>query len=166
MADQLAKFQNIDEVNQVLDALGKRIGGKFLRGVLRKAAKPLVKAAKEKSSAHDKTGETTKSIGVVQVRASETAAAIKVGPRRSKPYKGHTAHFQEYGTAPHTITAPPGKVLKLHGGKVAETVHHPGQAATPFMRPAVDEQLPAVLAEIKTGLRAALDNNFKDVNFD
>jgi HK97 gp10 family phage protein len=165
MADQLATFKGIEEINQVFDALGKRIGGKYLKGVLTKAAKPLVAAAKRHSSHADVTGETTKSIGVVQVRASEKAATIKVGPRRSKPYKGHTAHFQEYGTAPHTITAKPGKFLNVNGHPV-KSVQHPGQAAAPFMRPAVDEQLPAVLEEIKAGLREALNNNFKDVIFD
>lgn len=165
MADQLAKFTGIEEINQVLDALGKRIGGRYLRGVLTKAARPLVAAAKRHSSNADVTGETTKSIGVVRVSASEKAATIKVGPRRSRPFKGHTAHLQEYGTAPHTITAAPGKFLNVQGRPV-KSVQHPGQAAQPFMRPAVDEQLPAVLEAIRTGLRDALNNNFKDVNFD
>lgn len=165
MADQLVKFQGIPEVNQALDALGKRIGGRFLRAVLTKAARPLVVAAKRNASNADVTGDTTKSIGVIRARVSEKNASVQVGPRRGKPYKGHTAHLQEYGTAPHTITAKPGKFLATPFGP-RKTVQHPGAAAQPFMRPAVDEQLPNVLAEIRRGLQEALRNNFKDVNFD
>lgn len=165
MADSLVKFQGIEELNQVLDALGKRIGGRFLRGVLTKAARPLVAAAKRHSSNADVTGETTKSIGVVRVRADLQTVVIKVGPRRSRPFKGQHAHLLEFGVGPHTITAEPGKFLNVRGRPV-KRVQHPGFAAQPFMRPAVDEQLPAVLEEIKTGLREALNNNFQDVNFD
>ena len=165
MADSLVKFQGIEEIGRVLDALGKRIGGRYLRGVLIKGARPLVVAAKRNASNADVTGETTRSIGVVAARVSERTASIRVGPRRGNGYKGWYAHFQEYGTAPHVIAALPGKFLNV-GGRPVKRVNHPGTAAQPFMRPAVDEQLPAVLEEIKRGLQAALNNNFQDVNFD
>lgn len=165
MASQLVKFQGIPEINQVLDALPKRVGGKFLRGILNKNAKALVVAAKRLASNADVTGDTTKSIGVLQGKGSERNASVTVGPRRGSGFKGHTAHLQEYGTAPHRITAKPGKLLAWNG-KFATSVMHPGTAPQPFMRPAVDATFPQLVEGIRRDLRLALDNNFKDVNFD
>lgn len=165
MASQLVKFQGIPEINQVLDALPKRVGGRFLRGILNKNAKILVLEAKRNASNADVTGETTKSIGVLQGKGSERNASVTVGPRRGSGFKGHTAHLQEYGTAPHTITAKPGKLLAWNGG-FATSVRHPGTAPQPFMRPAVDSKMGEVVNGIRRDLRLALSNNFKDVNFD
>ena len=47
----------------------------------------------------------------------------------------------EYGTKPHVIEAKPGKTLRFEaGGKVIYTkrVNHPGTAAQPYVRPAVE----------------------------
>lgn len=150
MAAQGFKIEGIEEVNRVLDALPKRVGGRFLKAILTKNARLLVNEARANASNADRTGETTRSIGVLQSRGTERNQVVRVGPRRGNGYKGHTAHLLEYGTAPHETK--PG-------------VEHPGTQPFPFMRPAVDSALPRVLAGIRRDLQAALKNNFQDVDF-
>jgi len=76
-------FNNLSTINQ------KKI---FLAG-FRKAAKPLVQAAK--SNAPYRTGTLRKSIGTMAV---PNEIAILVGAKKSGTYKGWHGHFTENGT--------------------------------------------------------------------
>ncbi|HRJ40834.1 MAG TPA: HK97 gp10 family phage protein [Caldilineaceae bacterium] len=64
-------------------------------------------------------------------------AAVLVGPkggREGAPY----AHLVEFGTKPHTIKPPKGKLLRIMGRFFRLGVRHPGARAQPYMRPAFD----------------------------
>jgi hypothetical protein len=166
MARPAFTFTGVEEVNQVLDALPQRVGPRFVRAILRKNARPLVAAAKRLSSNADVTGETTRSIGVLAARVSSGGGvAVLIGPRRGNGFKGHTAHLQEYGVKAHTITPKRRQHLSFRG-RYVRSVNHPGAAAQPFMRPAAGATLGQVLDGIKRDLRLALNNDFRDVNFD
>jgi len=153
-------FQGIEELGQVLDGLPGRFGDQVVDKILRKAAQPLIQAAKQNSSHADVTGDTTKSIGII---ANRKANSITVGPRRGGPFKGWHAHILEYGAAPHTIRAKPGQVLVWNGG-AAYQVEHPGIAAQPFMRPAYDATKGAVVDSIKAQCAEIITTEFKSVS--
>ena len=153
-------FQGIKELDAVLAGLGPKLGPKTVDTILRKAARSLVKRAKELSSNADDTGDTTKSIGII---ANRKAQSITVGPRRGGGYKGYVAHILEYGAAPHTIKAKAaGGLLHFAGTHVAQ-VSHPGIAAQPFMRPAYDETGAAVVESIKEQCTEIIASEFKSV---
>jgi hypothetical protein len=84
-------------------------------------------------------------------RDAERYAPVKTGElvrtihhRLLKPLLSHVVvgsdHWQpvEYGARPHDIVASPGGALFWSGAPHPVTiVHHPGNAAQPFMRPAL-----------------------------
>lgn len=153
-------FKGFEDLDAVLAGLGPKLGPQTVNKVLNKAAKPLIKRAKALSSNADVTGETTKSIGVLNNRKN---GGISVGPRRGNGYKGHHAHLLEYGVAPHVIRAKAEGGLLHFAGTFTPEVQHPGIAAQPFMRPAADETLPQVIDEAKAGFREIIETEFKSV---
>ena len=126
-----------------------KFGDQVIDKILKKAAAPLIKQAKEISSNADVTGNLTRSIGA---QANRKNRSITVGPRRGNGFKGYHAHLLEYGTAPHLI--------KTKNGKERE---HPGSAAFPFMRPAYDETAQQMVESIKDQCREIILANFKTV---
>lgn len=153
-------FKGFDDLDAVLAGLPGKLGPQTVNKVFNKAAKPLVKRAKELSSNADQSGETTKSIGVLNNRKQ---GGISIGPRRGNGYKGYTAHLLEYGTAPHVIRAKAADGLLSFAGTFTKEVQHPGIAAQPFMRPAADAMLPQVIENVKDGLREIIESEFKSV---
>jgi HK97 gp10 family phage protein len=77
---------------------------------------------------------------------------VSVGPDKKQFY----AKFREMGTRPHMIR-PVNKKALLIGDRFATWARHPGQEADPFLRPAFDSQESAAQAEIRDGLKKALD---------
>jgi HK97 gp10 family phage protein len=161
MANQSGiSFKGFDDLDAVLAGLGPKLGPQAVNKVLNKAAKPLVKRAKDLSSNADVTGETTRSIGVLNNRKQ---GGISIGPRRGNGYKGHHAHLLEYGVAPHVIRAKAAGGLLHFAGTYTHEVQHPGIAAQPFMRPAADATLPEVIEGAEDGFREIITSEFKTV---
>ena len=153
-------FKGIEELGQVLAGFNDKFGAQVLDKILRKAAGPLVREAKRLSSNADVTGDTTKSIGIVANRRNNS---ITVGPRRGNGFKGYHAHLLEYGTAPHLIKAKAAGGLLRWANGAATQVQHPGSAAQPFMRPAVDATGAAMVESIKDQCREIIESGFKSV---
>src|SRR5512139_262992 len=62
-------------------------------------------------------------------------AEARVSPSKRKWY----LRFSETGTAPHAIYGKPWLVFFSHGKLIStRTIHHPGMAARPWLRPAFD----------------------------
>ena len=160
-------FEGFDEVQNCLKQLPEMARVKTLLAAQRKAAKPLVKTAKQLAPKANRSqtewfgsrrkiapGVLKKSIGYITNRKGKYPG-IDVGPRTSKGRKKSKfdawwAHFVEFGTAAFTVRK--GKLK----GKV-----FPGQAAQPFMRPAYDQHkddIPRIMAE---ELRKGVDKIFK-----
>jgi len=154
------QLEGFEQLDQVLAGLGLKLGAQVVDKVLRKAAAPLVRRAKELSSNADVTGETTKSIGII---ANKKTNSITVGPRRGGQFKGYTAHLLEYGTAPHIIKAKAGGGLLAFGGTFTKEVQHPGIAAQPFIRPAFDATKGQVVESVKSQLAEIIATQFKSV---
>jgi HK97 gp10 family phage protein len=154
------QFEGIEELGEVLAGLPGRFGDQVVDKILRKAAQPMLRRAKELSSNADVTGDTTKSIGIIANRKNNS---IKLGPRRGNGFKGYHAHLLEYGTAPHIIKAKAADGLLVWAGGAAREVQHPGIAAQPFMRPAFDAEYRNSIESIKTQCAAIIADGFKSV---
>jgi HK97 gp10 family phage protein len=157
-------FTGIEELSQVLDALAsdKKLSNKVVRGILGKAAKPIIQKAQALAPKED--GDLRKSIGSIPGRGQGKGEQVYVGPRRGGRFKGYAGHLVEYGTAPHIIRAKAaGGLLHLRGNVFAEQVHHPGAAAKPFMRPAYDAKKDEAIGIIKDECKAIILDAFKSV---
>lgn len=157
-------FTGIEELGQVLAGLSgdKRLSGKVVRGILGKAAKPIVAEAKARVSKEN--GDLQKAIGTIPGRGAGKGEQIYIGPRRGGRFKGYAGHLVEYGTAPHIIKAKAaGGHLHLRGNVFAEQVQHPGAAAKPFMRPAYDAKKDEAVGIIKDECKAIILDEFKSV---
>lgn len=157
-------FVGIEELSQVLDALAgnQKLSNKVVRGILNKAAKPIIDEAKSRVAKED--GDLKKSIGTIPGRGRGKGEQVYIGPRRGGRFKGYAGHLVEYGTAPHIIRAKAaGGQLHLRGNVFVEEVHHPGAAAKPFMRPAADQKLPEAVEIIKDECIAIIRDTFKSV---
>jgi HK97 gp10 family phage protein len=157
-------FVGIEELSQVLDGLAgdKKLSGKVVRGILNKAAKPIIVDAQSRVSKKD--GDLQKAIGAIAGRGRGKGEQIYVGPRRGGRFKGYAGHLVEYGTAPHIIKAKAaGGHLRLHGNVFVEEVHHPGAVAKPFMRPAFDSKKDEAIGIIKDECKKIILDGFKSV---
>ena len=157
-------FTGISELTEVLDALAgdKKLSGKVMRGILNKAAKPIIQKAQELAPKED--GDLQKSIGTIPGRGQGKGEQVYVGPRRGGRFKGYAGHLVEYGTAPHLIRAKAaGGQLHLRGNVFVEEVHHPGAAAHPFMRPAFDSKKDEAIDIIKNECKDIILDGFKSV---
>jgi HK97 gp10 family phage protein len=157
-------FTGISELTEVLDALAgdKKLSGKVVRGILNKAAKPIIQKAKELAPKED--GDLQKAIGTIPGRGQGKGEQVYIGPRRGGRFKGYAGHLVEYGTAPHIIRAKAaGGQLHLRGNVFAEEVQHPGATAKPFMRPAFDSKKDEAIGIIKDECKAIILDGFKSV---
>ena len=162
MASNGFDLEGFAALEEVLAGLGSGFGDQVVDKILRNAAGPYVKRAKELSSNADVTGDVTKSIGII---ANRKANSITVGPRRGGGYKGYVAHILEYGAAPHVIRAKAaGKHLSFNGKAYSE-VNHPGIAAQPFLRPAFDETNGQMVQSVKDQAREIIESKFTSVKF-
>ncbi|MCC2547714.1 HK97 gp10 family phage protein [Hymenobacter sp. BT175] len=143
------QFQGFKEVEQLLDALPKRLGEKTLQSILRKNARPLIQRGRELVPRNK--GTVAKSLGTIAGRGAGRGTSVYVGPRRSKAFNGYAAHLIEFGTAP--------RVRK--DGRATGSM-----PAQPFWRPAFEQTKDQVIAGIRLDIKAVLDGNFKDLNFD
>jgi HK97 gp10 family phage protein len=154
------ELEGFAELEQVLAGLPGKLGDQTVDKILRKAAQPYLKRAKELSSNQDVTGDTTKSLGII---ANRKTNSITVGPRRGGQYKGYVAHILEYGAAPHRIAAKAAGGLLSFAGTFTQEVNHPGIAAQPFLRPAFDATKDQVQQRIKDQCREIITSEFKAV---
>lgn len=144
MAGSGFKFQGIENVDIVFDALGNRLGARVMDAILKKAAQPMVKEAKRLAP----KGKTRSSIGFISGRRDKRGRFVLMGPRKSKG--GRLGQLFEYGTGPRT---------RKNGGTTGS------MPARPFMRPAFDTQNAAVVASVKKQVAELLTSNFKGVKF-
>ena len=157
-------FTGIEELGEVLAGLAgdKKLSNKVVRGILSKAAKPIVQKAQELAPKED--GDLQKAIGTIPGRGQGKGEQVYIGPRRGGRFKGYAGHLVEYGTAPHVIRAKAaGGQLHLRGNVFVEEVHHPGAAAKPFMRPAYDTKKDEAIGIIKDECKAIILDEFKSV---
>lgn len=86
-----------------------------------------------------------------RAKGAEVTASVKVGNRIA-----WYAHLVEFGTRPHTITPKKAGGALQFGGITTKSVEHPGTRARPFMRPALDSVLPAMIDAVTARIRQRL----------
>lgn len=132
MSDEI-QIHGMEALNKAFKKLPDRIAGNVLAAGVRAGAQVIRKAAIEN------LGGAKKDIVISKSRSPKGTAKYKVGPSKDKWY----LKFKEFGTKPHTINS---KGIMTDGMTVfGRTINHPGQAAKPFLRPAIDEKSHAAL---------------------
>lgn len=92
----------------------------------------------------------------IKEKGSDVIATVKAGGIAPDGTRINYAHLIEYsGAAPHDITAKNGGSISF-GGHAYRVIHHPGMAARPFLRPAVDTNEVAAIGLIDQQIEAAL----------
>jgi HK97 gp10 family phage protein len=145
----ITKFPGGAELQKALLTLAPKLERNAMRGTLRAGLKPIQVDAK--ANANKDTGEMAAGLKVsTRAKGGLVTASLKAtGKHRS------LAHWQEFGTNPHLIKAPPGSALNINGVFVKE-VRHPGTAPKPFMRPALDSKVGAAVAASANYLKQRL----------
>lgn len=135
-----------EKVQRQLDQLEADLKKKANLAGLREIAKPLKKSlastlpvdsgALKQSVGYKTLSKRRKSsIGITEDDALEVGTTRKATDRSGKSrYQTYKMRFLAYGTKPHKIKAKPGKFLKLHGGKFAREVMHPGIKGRDYLR--------------------------------
>lgn len=147
------------ELEQQLQEFAAKVQANALRGALRAGQKPIRQAILSrvpvaapsfgnKSKYGAQAGDLAASVGKIRTfsRNGQTVGVVKVGNSRA-----WYAHFVEFGTTSHYITAKPGSALNVKGTEVAKVLH-PGAKKHPFMRPVFDD--PQVQAASLEAFRA------------
>lgn len=139
----------------------------MMRGAMRAGAKVIADEAKNRVPVD--SGELKDSIRVRagRIRAGKVLFYVQAGsskPIKKKGADGKTeyknpwyAHLVEFGVKSHPIIAgggtKAGKVLAAGARILGEKVDHPGTAAKPFMRPALDSKASSAIEAIADYLR-------------
>jgi HK97 gp10 family phage protein len=144
------RVKGFAELNKFLETLPAKVQINILRGMVRAAAKPILKAAKQAAPVGEPSeegriryklysGALRDSIRVSTRIKDDTGlvtATISAGGRVKKTGADvFYAHFLEFGVRQHNLN---------RGGR-GDVLHHPGIKPQPFMRPAIDSQTPAAI---------------------
>ncbi len=147
------------ELLRMLDELPKNLERNVIRGGLRAGAKVIQQQAK--ANVPVKTGQLKRAIGIgTRTEGARLSSYVKLRGKGS-----YLGPFIEYGVAPHLISVSdadkpvretrrgPRKVgmgtinkmvkrgsLKIGENFIGPVVMHPGHAAKPFLRPALDQK--------------------------
>lgn len=170
----LFKYKGLAEIRSVLKALPEEIQNKVLGVAMKRAAAPLVSAAK--AFAPTRTGALRKSISFIVRKGKKGGAYAVVGPasgyysggaalgadadKRGAGSPAHYAHLVEYG---HHVVAPTkGTSLRKKNAKAAKngTKWVPAQ---PFMRPALLASHDAVANELAEGISEGITATLKRI---
>lgn len=150
------KIVGLDELLVRIRRLDERMRSKILKKAMRRGARPIVKAAREKAprgakvrTRKTKNGETVelkplhRSIGVRSARARRGGETDSIKITASVPH----AHLNEFGTGPR---------FHKETGKAVGSM-----PATPFMRPALDENEAKAKGIIALELAAGIEAEVK-----
>lgn len=98
------------------------------------------------------SGELADNIGQETQKRTRRAISVAVGPDDEIFY----ALFLEFGVSSHEVVRQQAQGLEVAQGEFRASSEHPGVAAKPFLRPAFDEKLDAVVETIADELFAAM----------
>ena len=158
MADPVSvKVEGLSELRQRLLDLPPKLARKGLRGANFDGAEVLVKAAKETSGFHDKTGELRAAIGAFRRGYKEMEATHAVGVRGVTRVYGDTAlnrKLKRVGRKYRVAAGPAlyGRFLEFGTSKMAPH---------PWLRPALFANVSRMVDAIRAGMVAAIDSYAK-----
>lgn len=150
----------LNDIMQNLSALGKRIEGQAIRSGLTVSAAVVRDEARIRAK-----GRIPSAIKSGSSRKNQDGTfSIRVYVDERKYAGAYTAFFQEYGVKPHMIPKAPkgGKsartLLKIGDKVVTGPVQHPGHAAHPFLRPALDTKADDAIRAFRDKIIAVVEN--------
>lgn len=138
------EVEGLKELEKALLALGKDVGVKTLRGAAREAMKPVLSAAQTN----------------ISVDTGDAKSALAISARKNRAKTGIVV----------SVGATKKKATKKQGGKVFANVNQKvialeygtsKQKATPFLRPALENNVSKVLSVLKTSLKTKIDQAAK-----
>lgn len=90
-------------------------------------------------------------------KSGKIYASVKAGGRAPNGAQVNYAHLIEYtGAVAHVIKSRDGTALAF-GGRAFNSVQHPGMAAHPFLRPALDAKELEAVALLVAGIKSTLE---------
>ena len=122
-------FSCLNNLQEKLNEMGKK-GAKLENKALEASADIILKEMVNKCPV--RTGQARRLKKKSKVKKSKGEKSIKIGIQKEDNSDAYYLKFYEYGTSPHSFTA--GGMTK--GSKI----HHTGQVARPFMRPALEKK--------------------------
>ena len=145
------------ELQRFLDQLAPKIEKNIMRGAMRQGANVSKKEAQVQLEASGSvvTGLLKKGLKVsTNSKSGKVTAFVKARGKHS-----YIAHWIEYGVAAHGIKKGARRSTgKGQGGKL-----HPGFAPRPFMRPALDNKVPEIVAAVTNYVKNRLTKQSLDV---
>lgn len=141
------KLEGLEEVRAQLLARGETVASVLVRAAQYGAG--VIRAAAD-ADAPSPGSVTTKTV------ASGKKVRVDIGPDKKHWYH----RFFEFGADRHEIKPKRAKRLRFEIGDVfvfARAVQHPGMAAKPFLRPAMDEHQGQAVAAVGDVLRGAVE---------
>ena len=149
--------EGLAELDKALSELGAELGYKTLRTAGRKAMKPVLEAAR--AGANEETGELKQSLAITvkkgrgaRGKGGDTAADIGVGATRKS-----VSVKNEDGTRSRKELS----MINIKAG--AQEYGTKYQQAQPFLRPALHNNVDAVLNNLRKELATAIDKAAKKV---
>ena len=124
------KLEGIDELRKKLDQLQSRVDDAMLDAA-RAGAKVIVDEANSNAPGPH--------VVVGNEQTQENEASVEIGPDEEHWYY----RFFETGATAHEIKAAKGSALAFEGSAgdvITRSVDHPGMAANPFLRPAMEDK--------------------------
>lgn len=151
MSERVAvKIEGAEDLLKALRALGENVD-KSVKGATRAGGKVILGRARANAKAISKRpGKAVQ----LRVRKRKGFAVASLTPAKGF---GHL-RLMEYGAQPHDIFGDP--LLRFYaGGELVEVpyVRHPGFAARPWLRPAVDAMKDEAIAAVGESLRQTLE---------
>lgn len=160
------KPTGFSQVDEVLKGLPEQLRRRVLISAARTAAKPLVRDMRKGFDrvSNSASGETRKALGVRALRSSKKSnAAVFVGAREGKRYKGYVARFLEAGTKLRTPRKKSVRFLKFtaaDGSTVFARSVAPVEAR-PFIGPAIDQNAEGIKRSMADSIATALNRYMK-----
>lgn len=146
------------ELQRFLDQLAPKIEKNIMRGGMRQGANVSKKEAQLQLTASGsvETGLLKKGLKVsTNSKAGRVTASLKV-----KGKHAYLARWIEYGVAAHGVA----KGAKRKSGKGQGGILHPGFAPRPFLRPALDNKVPEIVAAVANYVKNRLTTQGLDVS--
>lgn len=125
--------KGLKDLQKFLDQLAPKMEANIMRGALRAGMRQVQETAK--AGAAVASGQMRDGLRVyTRIKGGKVIAGL-----RAKGKHGYLAHWIEFGTVAHEIRPKGAKSLFI-AGLFRQVIQHPGVAARPFMRPALDSR--------------------------
>jgi len=167
------KIEGYDELIKLMDKMPEAVQRRNVLQIFRHAIKPLIKSAKSKLKMHGSGySNLARAIGTWNGK-SRKSPNLFAGPRVKGRWRdiGYMGHWVEYGTSgikqknrgtrSWQKTEENEAFAKVVGTLPKGARYRQDQRPKPYMRPAIDEQMPTVRREIEKQMKFQIERIMK-----